>query len=225
MDTAATKQILDVADDLDSGSVLVPAAPDGLFDDQDDQDEAHSVLRGQRARARRVEFAAATCAGIVGAAPINVSDRLIITPIQVAMVNGISQAYGRPPAIKDIGAVASVVLGDAAAAAGTSAAKTAAARVFKNVIARVPLAGPLLNCGIAVAGTMVMGEVWIAVCEYARAHDVEGLEVFLESPLGHDIRDRAMKAARERWMTSSGGADVMAQLGARLKQQAAGDAA
>ena len=101
--------------------------------------------------------AAATAAG---ATPIPFADALILVPIQIGMLAGISATFG----IELSGAFLSTLV---AAIAGTTGAAFLGRAIVSNLLKFIPgvgsVAGGAISAGTAAALTTALGELYIAV--------------------------------------------------------------
>jgi hypothetical protein len=104
-----------------------------------------------------------------------------------------------------------MVLADTATVVGTRTAKKIAARLLRKAASRAPLIGSVVNCVTALVGTVIMGEVWIALCKYAATHDVGRFEEFLESPVAKQIRREAQTRARKHLLKTAAWSDIVAK--------------
>jgi len=126
--------------------------------------------------AKKVIASAVTAAAATGATPIPFADAAVLVPIQVAMMLGISKAYG-------------VRLDKAAASAmvATGLATTTGKNVVSGILKVVPGAGTVVGGAIsaAVAGTITtaMGTAWMRLCEM----DLKG-EIDLDNIPVNDLR-------------------------------------
>ena len=114
----------------------------------------------KKRKAHKVVGAAAVAAGGVGAAPIPFADALILVPIQIGMLAGISATFG----IEVTRAFLSTLV---AATAGAAGATFLGRAVVSNLLKLVPgvgsVVGGTIALGAAVALTTALGELYIAV--------------------------------------------------------------
>lgn len=138
------------------------------------KNKAHAIIAG-----------AAAAAAAAGASPIPFSDALILVPIQMGMISGITIALG---VSLDKGAIASV----SASAVGCAAAAIGGRAIAANLIKLIPGAGWVVGGAIsaATAGalTVALGELYL--------HVLEGvIEKFGTNPPATEI----VKAFEEAW--------------------------
>lgn len=114
-------------------------------------------MKRKRDHAMAITSGAATAAGAAGATPIPFSDAVLLVPIQIGMMAGISVVYGIE---MDKAAVASV----AATASATTLGRSAATNLLKFIPGIGSVVGGTINATIASGFTMAMGTAWSAVC-------------------------------------------------------------
>jgi uncharacterized protein (DUF697 family)/GTP-binding protein EngB required for normal cell division len=114
-------------------------------------------MKRKRDHAIAITSGAATAAGAAGATPIPFSDAVLLVPIQIGMMAGISVVYGIE---MDKAAVASV----AATASATTLGRSAATNLLKFVPGIGSVVGGTINATIASGFTMAMGTAWSVVC-------------------------------------------------------------
>ena len=167
--------------------------PEGLQAGKDDL--ARFKLERKRALAQSVIAASTVSAVVVGASPTSIADSLVLAPLEMAEINGISMIYGlnnkeQLQKFKDsffeVGAV-------------TTTAKAIIANL-KNVPG-LHIAGGLLNA--VVAGTIVaaLGEATVYAMEQVYLgkksfDDVDWLKKVLESKMSQDIIERVTDVAK-----------------------------
>ena len=117
-------------------------------------------LRLKEANCHKIIKVAAASAGAAGASPIPFSDAIILMPIQISMITGITVALGISV---EKGGMVSI----AASAVGCVAATMAGRAIVTNLIKLVPGAGSLVGGAIsastAVAITVSFGELYLHV--------------------------------------------------------------
>ena len=115
------------------------------------------VIRLKVRHARVVVGAAGAAAGTVGAVPIPVSDAVVLMPIQVGMLAGISAMFG-----VDVtrGRIADLVRG-LAKSGGTEWAGKALVQTLLKVVPGTEL----INAAVATAITLALGEAHIQLCK------------------------------------------------------------
>jgi small GTP-binding protein len=158
-----------IAEQLDEGFVLQPHGLKDLVDlTMELVPEAHrnAFAAAQKAnldlKSRRAQGAIATAAAAAtaaGASPIPFSDALVLVPIQVAMLAGITAIFGLPVSV---GFLTTLL-----ASVGTGAVATIAGRsIVTNLLKLIPGAGTIAGGAIAAATaaalTTAFGEVYIA---------------------------------------------------------------
>jgi uncharacterized protein (DUF697 family)/GTPase SAR1 family protein len=121
------------------------------------------ALRHKQARSHAIVAASATSAAAVGAAPIPFSDAILIVPIQISMLAGISAVFGLP---LDSAFLTTLVSSTLAGAGGTIAGRA----IVGSLLLLVPGAGPILkgviSGGTAIAFTTAFGEAYIAALSF-----------------------------------------------------------
>lgn len=116
-------------------------------------------LQLKRSRAHMVVASSATAAGTVGASPIPFADALLLIPLQVTMLAGITAVFGIPATEGFItGLVASVAGG----AGATYAGRTLVSSLLKLVPGAGTAAGGVIAAGTAATLTAALGEAYLA---------------------------------------------------------------
>lgn len=119
---------------------------------------------------KKIIAAAAGAAMIAGATPIPFSDALVLAPIQIGMLAGISMVYGLD--MSD-GFLKTIV----ASAAGVTGATYAGRAIVSNLIKFIPVAGSVvggtISAGTAMTLTTLMGEAYYRALVYIKNNDLE----------------------------------------------------
>jgi uncharacterized protein (DUF697 family)/GTPase SAR1 family protein len=130
---------------------ILPKAVKGAFVN------AQGVVIGLKVKyARAVIAASAAAAGAVGAAPIPVADAVILMPVQVGMLGGITAVFGIEMSAQT---ATRLVVGLVGEGGVTQVGKQMAAGLLK-VIPGVSV----VNAGVASALTAALGEAYIQLC-------------------------------------------------------------
>ena len=130
---------------------ILPKAVKGAFVN------AQGVIIGLKVKyARAVVTASAAAAGAVGAAPIPVSDAIILMPVQVGMLGGITAVFGIDMSVQT---TTRLVVGLVGEGGVTQVGRQMAAGLLK-VIPGVSV----VNAGVASALTAALGEAHIQLC-------------------------------------------------------------
>lgn len=108
--------------------------------------------------AMAVAGGASAAAAAAGAIPIPFSDAVVLVPIQLGMMGGITAIYGVD---LDKATMASL----AATAAATTAGKAAVVGLLKFIPVVGMVVGGAINATVAAGFTMAMGAAWALVCE------------------------------------------------------------
>jgi len=108
--------------------------------------------------AMAVAGGASAAAAAAGAIPIPFSDAVVLVPIQLGMMGGITAIYGVD---LDKATMASL----AATAAATTAGKAAVTGLLKFIPIVGMVVGGVINAAVAGTFTMAMGAAWALVCE------------------------------------------------------------
>jgi uncharacterized protein (DUF697 family)/GTP-binding protein EngB required for normal cell division len=132
------------------------------------------LIRLKVRHARAVVGAAGAAAGTVGAVPIPVSDAVVLMPIQVGMLAGITAIFG-----VDVtrGRIAELIRG-LAKTGGTEWAGKALVQALLKVVPGTEL----INAAVATAITLALGEAHIQLCK----------ELLNRQPSGKSITDADM---------------------------------
>ncbi len=130
---------------------ILPEAVKGAFVN------AQGVVIGLKVKyARAVVAASAAAAGAVGAAPIPVSDAVVLMPVQVGMLGGITAVFGIEMSVQT---TTRLVVGLVGEGGVTQVGRQMAAGLLK-VIPGVSV----VNAGVASALTAALGEAHIQLC-------------------------------------------------------------
>ncbi|MBV9536279.1 MAG: 50S ribosome-binding GTPase [Solirubrobacterales bacterium] len=115
------------------------------------------VIRLKVRHARAVVGAAGAAAGTVGAVPIPISDAVVLMPIQVGMLAGITAIFG-----VDVtrGRIAELIRG----LAKTGGTEWAGKALVQSLLKAVP-GTELINAAVATAITLALGEAHIQLCK------------------------------------------------------------
>lgn len=116
-------------------------------------------LQLKLSRAHMVVASSATAAGAIGASPIPFADAMLLIPLQVTMLAGITAVFGIPATEGFItGLVASVAGG----AGATYAGRTLVSNLLKLVPGAGTAAGGVIAAGTAATLTAALGEAYLA---------------------------------------------------------------
>lgn len=111
-------------------------------------------------RARAIVTTAATGAAAAGAIPLPMADAAVLVPDQIAMLAGITAAFGFPV---DKGALMTVISGTIGTAGATVLGRTVVANLIKLIPGAGSAAGAVISSGTAAAITYALGECYIRV--------------------------------------------------------------
>lgn len=114
-------------------------------------------LQRKREQAKAIIGTATTAAAAAGATPIPFSDAVILVPIQLGMMAGVSVVFDI-----DVDKAAMVAL--AATTGATTAGKSLATNLLKFVPGVGTVVGGAVTASIAAGFTAAMGAAWTAVC-------------------------------------------------------------
>jgi uncharacterized protein (DUF697 family)/GTP-binding protein EngB required for normal cell division len=130
---------------------ILPKAVKGAFVN------AQGVVIGLKVKyARAVVAASAAAAGVVGAAPIPVSDAVILMPVQIGMLGGITAVFGIEMSSQTATKLVVGLVGEG----GVSQVGRQMAAGLLKVIPGVSV----VNAGVASALTAALGEAYIQLC-------------------------------------------------------------
>lgn len=123
-----------------------------------------------RKNVQKIITVAAGAAAAAGAAPIPFSDVIVLAPIQIGMLAGISMAYGLDMSDSFLKTIV-------ASAAGVTGATYAGRAIVSNLIKFIPVAGSLVGGTISAATaltlTTLMGEAYYRALVYIKNNDLE----------------------------------------------------
>ena len=115
---------------------------------------------------------ATTAAGAAGASPIPISDAVVITGAQIAMIIGLGKVFG-------------ITLSEAAAKslASVTITQQAGRAIFSNILKCIPGAGTLLGAfvGATTAGVLTEALGWIIADDFYRMSQGEEPENIVEA--------------------------------------------
>jgi uncharacterized protein (DUF697 family)/GTP-binding protein EngB required for normal cell division len=150
------------------------------------------VIRLKVRHARAVVGAAGAAAGTVGAVPIPVSDAVVLMPIQVGMLAGISAIFG-----VDVsrGRIAELIRG-LAKSGGTEWA----GKALVQALLKVAPGTELVSAAVATAITLALGEAHIQLCKELLHRQSSGRPMTDTEMLSFllDAYRRAWRAGREK---------------------------
>ena len=138
---------------VESTRSVVPKAVKGAF-------VAAQIVDLKAKRRACAEFIKIAAAGavVVGASPIPFSDKILLVPVQLAMMAKISTTYGM-----------SIQTATLAAVSATSAMATAGPSAVATLLKFLPgigtVAGGAIAAGVASGSTILLGQVWLSLCE------------------------------------------------------------
>ncbi len=114
----------------------------------------------KKTRARAIVATSAATAAATGAVPIPFADAALLVPEQIAMLAGITVAFGVPVEKATLAAVVSATLGTTGA---TVVGRTAVSGLLKLIPGAGSIAGGAISASVAAAVTAALGEAYIAV--------------------------------------------------------------
>ncbi|OKH52862.1 hypothetical protein NIES2101_13090 [Calothrix sp. HK-06] len=158
-----------IATKLDNGTLIEPSGLKELVDltmqvIPEGQKSAFAAsqkvdLEQKKNRCHKIVAGATTLAAGVGFSPVPFSDYVLLVPIQVGMLAGISATFGLSI---DEGFLSTIVASTITGTIGTVTGKTIAANLLKFVPVIGSTAGGLMQASVAVAITTAFGESYIA---------------------------------------------------------------
>jgi uncharacterized protein (DUF697 family)/GTPase SAR1 family protein len=116
-------------------------------------------LRQKVVRAQSVVASAAAMAAGVGAAPLPFADALLIIPIQVSMLAGISAVFGLPISTAFL---ATLISGSVSSATGTMIGRATVGALLKLIPGAGSIIGGTISAATASVLTVAFGEAYIA---------------------------------------------------------------
>ena len=119
-------------------------------------------LELKKGKARAVVAASAMVAAATGAVPIPFSDAAVLVPEQIAMLGGITAAFGIPIEQGTITAIISATIGTAGT---TVLGKTIVANLIKLIPGAGSIVGGFISGTTAAALTAALGEAYIIIME------------------------------------------------------------
>jgi Uncharacterized protein/domain associated with GTPases len=119
-------------------------------------------LKKKRDLAEKAVHSAAAASAAAAATPVPFSDAALLIPIQTGMIAGISSAYGMTVNKDALIPIASSIAG---CVATTVAGRFAFGAILKAVPGIGSLLGGILNAGVAVAFTEMLGHLYIELLE------------------------------------------------------------
>lgn len=153
-------------------------------------------LSRKKALAQAVVGAATTGAVVVGAVPVPFPDAAVLTPVEIAMVNGIAKIYEISKDEKSGQFVNSII------EAGTVgvAAKTALSAI--KAIPGVNIAASVLNAIVAGVFAATIGETSIYLFEQVykgekTVEDIDWAKKIIDSKLAAEVVDKSARALKE----------------------------
>jgi uncharacterized protein (DUF697 family)/GTP-binding protein EngB required for normal cell division len=150
------------------------------------------VIRLKVRHARAVVATAGAAAGTVGAVPIPISDAVVLMPIQVGMLAGVSAIFGVDVTRARIAALISGL----AKIGGTEMA----GRSLVQALLKVMPGTELINAAVATAITLALGAAHIQLCRELLQRQASGKPMTDTEMLSFllDAYQRAWRAARRR---------------------------
>ncbi|MEB3311505.1 MAG: GTPase [Snowella sp.] len=117
-------------------------------------------LNIKKTKSHKIVLSAAMTAGAMGASPIPFSDAVLIVPVQVAMLAGISATFGLSLDQSFLG----VVVGSlAAGTGGTFIGRAIVSNLFKMIPGIGSIAGGTISASTAAMITTTLGEIYIEI--------------------------------------------------------------
>ena len=145
----------------------------------------------KREQAHKIVASAATAAAAAGATPIPFADAVILAPIQVGMIAGITSVFGLQ---LSMGTLSTLV----ASAIGVSGATYAGRTIVVNLIKLIPgvgtVAGGAISAATASTLTIALGESYIAVL--AEVMDASADATPTAKSLGARLREKLIVGRR-----------------------------
>ena len=150
------------------------------------------VIRLKVRHARAVVATAGAAAGTVGAAPIPISDAVVLMPIQVGMLAGVSAIFG----VDVTRARIAELISGLAKIGGTEMA----GRSLVQALLKVMPGTELINAAVATAITLALGAAHIQLCRELLQRQASGKPMTDTEMLSFllDAYQRAWKTARRR---------------------------
>jgi uncharacterized protein (DUF697 family) len=140
---------------IEATSELIPEGKRRALAASQKADVAYKV-----SQARKVLAGSATLAAAAGASPIPFSDAIILAPIQIGMMAGITSVFGLELSKGTLTTLMSSALGVTGA---TIVGRTIAVNLLKMVPGAGSLVGGAISAATASALTITLGEAYIAV--------------------------------------------------------------
>lgn len=151
----------------------------------------------KKSRAHAIVAAASTTAAAIGATPIPFSDATVLIPEQIAMIAGITAAFGLSVERGTMTAIISAALGTSAA---TFAGRTIVANLAKFVPGVGSIVGGAISGGTAAAITAALGEAYIVVMIMVTRGeiDMEDLKTKKGKDIISDLVKERLKIKRDK---------------------------
>lgn len=115
-------------------------------------------LKHKISRAQVIIASAATAAGAVSASPIPFSDAVVLIPIEIGMLTGISKVFGLDVSKGLLGTLVSSMLGTTAATLGGKAIVSVLLKLIPGIGTVI---GGMISAATAVALTTTLGEIYV----------------------------------------------------------------
>lgn len=119
-------------------------------------------IQEKKTVSHRIVVGSASAAAVAGASPIPFSDAIILVPIQIGMLAGISSSFGLELSTAFLGTLV-------AASAGSTGATFAGRAIVSNLLKLIPgagtVAGGAISAATAATLTTVLGELYIGTLE------------------------------------------------------------
>ena len=142
----------------DLAEIMAQILPEAIQDTFIALEKANLALKVRKARA--IVATAATGAAAAGAIPLPMADAAVLVPDQIAMLAGITAAFGFPV---DQGTLMTVVSGTIGSAGATALGRTVVANLLKLIPGAGTAAGAAISGATAAAITYTLGEVYIQI--------------------------------------------------------------
>lgn len=142
----------------DLAEIMAQILPEAIQDTFIALEKANLALKIRKARA--IVATAATGAAAAGAIPLPMADAAVLVPDQIAMLAGITAAFGFPV---DQGTLMTVISGTIGSAGATVLGRTVVSNLLKLIPGAGTAAGAAISGATAAAITYTLGEVYIQI--------------------------------------------------------------
>jgi uncharacterized protein (DUF697 family) len=159
-----------ISETLDDGHVLKPMGLETLVEVTSEvipEGKRRAFAAAQKAsigykkaQAHKIVASAATAAATAGASPIPFSDAVILAPIQIGMIAGITSVFGLQ---LSMGTLSTLVVSAVGVSGATFAGRTIVVNLIKIIPGAGTIAGGAISAATASTLTIALGEAYIAV--------------------------------------------------------------